>query len=179
MSAARRTRWGFHQLTDEWARRLVTDAHISNGDLVLDIGAGSGAITRPLAEAGARVIAFELHPTRVRELRSRFALVDRVKVVQADAGDLRLPRRSFHVVANPPFSITSGLLRRLLSPGSRLATATLVVPEHVARRWSGADAPAAGRWRRSFVASMTVAVPRQAFRPPPPGRVAVLHITRR
>ena len=102
---------------------------------MLDIGAGHGVITEALLTAGARVIAVELHPDRVHVLRARFG--DTAVVVRADAADLRLPRRPYHVVANPPFGATAALLRRLLQPGSRLASAHLVLQEQAAVRWCG------------------------------------------
>ena len=129
------TRWGYHRLADRWARRLVDQADVGRGDLVLDIGAGDGAITRPLAASGARVLAIEAHPRRARQLRDAFA-GQNVKVVRADAADLRLPGRRFVVVANPPFAITTALLKRLLHPHSRLDRAVLVLPRPVAARWA-------------------------------------------
>ena len=45
--------WGWHRLAPSWASRLVADAAIGPGDLVLDIGAGTGALTAPLVAAGA------------------------------------------------------------------------------------------------------------------------------
>jgi SAM-dependent methyltransferase len=63
MSASVRSRraWGWHPLTDEWAARIVADAAVRPGELVLDIGAGHGALTAELVERGARVVAVELH----------------------------------------------------------------------------------------------------------------------
>jgi 23S rRNA (adenine-N6)-dimethyltransferase len=176
--AERRTRWGWHQLTDPWARRLVADAHLRRGDLVVDIGAGHGALTAPLLAAGARVIAVELHEERVRTLRRRFA-DEHVTVVRADAADLRLPRRPFHVVANPPFAVEVALVRRLLAPGSRLVSARLVLPRHAATRWAGGRCHGGRRWAQIFDVRVDGDVPRAAFRPPPPGGAAVLVIERR
>lgn len=153
-------------------------ADIRPGDLVVDIGAGTGAVTAPLVAAGARVIAVELHPHRAAELRRRFP-GSLVTVVQVDAADLRLPRRPFRVVANPPFSITMAIVRRLLSPGSRLVTADLVLPRHVARRWTDGRAPGFHRWGRSFEARVISQLPPSAFRPRPPGASVVFRIERR
>jgi 23S rRNA (adenine-N6)-dimethyltransferase len=102
-----------------------------------------------------------------------------VTVVQVDAADLRLPRRPFRVVANPPFGITTAILRRLLSRGSRLETADLVVPRHVAVRWASGRGAGANRWAGSFDARVVADLPRSAFRPRPPGDSAVLRLERR
>jgi 23S rRNA (adenine-N6)-dimethyltransferase len=170
-------RWGWHQLDGEWAQRLVAEAGIHEGDLVLDVGAGRGAITEPLLAAGARVVAVEAHPARAQFLRERFGRA--VVVVQADAADLRLPRRPYRVVANPPFAVTTALLRRLLQPGSRLVAAHLVLQRQAAARWLGPSAPGYHRWCQGFDVTITAAVPRGAFRPPPPVPACVLAVARR
>jgi 23S rRNA (adenine-N6)-dimethyltransferase len=171
-------RWGWHQLDSRWARRVVEDAGIARGDLVLDVGAGTGALTAALVAAGARVIAIELHPKRFVQLTERFDPRD-VTVVRADAADLRLPRRPFKVVANPPFAITTSLIKRLLSNGSRLIRADLIVPSYAARRWITPTAPGSNRWGAYYSIHLGRPPPRAAFRPPPPNGVALLVIERR
>lgn len=178
MPASGNTPWGWHRLAPVWADRLVADAGIRPGDLVLDIGAGTGAVTAALVAAGARVVAVELHPRRLAVLRERFA-GDDVTVVRADAADLRLPRRPFRVVASPPFAITSKVLRRLLAPGSRLVCADLVVQHATARRWAAGHAPGAGRWRREYATGTGRRIPRRAFTPPPAVDCTTLVISRR
>jgi 23S rRNA (adenine-N6)-dimethyltransferase len=170
-------RWGWHALDDREAARLVAEAGVRPGDLVVDAGAGEGALTAHLVAAGARVVAVELHPGRAAGLRRRFA-EEPVTVVQADVGDLRLPRRPFAVVANPPFAASAALLRRLTAPGSRLTEATLVLPAWVARRWARGAVPGAARWQRTWDAGVARRLPRVAFSPPPPGEAAVLFLTR-
>jgi 23S rRNA (adenine-N6)-dimethyltransferase len=178
VSVGNRTRWGWHCLDDSVARRLVAEAGISPGDLVLDIGAGRGALTAPLLDRGARVVAVELHAGRAAALRRRFA--DRpVTIVQADATDLRLPRRPFRVVANLPFASTTAILRRLLGPSSRLVRADLVVPRHVAARWSGGRGAGGTGWQSSFEVWTSRRLSRRAFHPPPPADASVLVIRRR
>ena len=148
-----RRAWGWYRLTDEWAARLVKDAGIQPGELVLDIGAGTGAITARLLAAGAHVIAVELHPGRVAHLRRRFSGTP-ITVVRADAATLRLPRRPFRVVANPPYAIASALMRVLLSPGSRLDAADVVLQRAVVRSY--VDGTGGGRKSCAFVPSPRV-----------------------
>ena len=140
MSAAQRAprrHWGFHRLHADAARHVVRRAGIGRGDLVVDLGAGDGALTAALVDAGARVVAVELHPARLATLRARFA-GDPVKVVGADISTVRLPRRPYRVVANPPWSLAERVRASLLrSPP--LVRADLVLPRWLVRRWAQHD----------------------------------------
>ena len=135
-------------------------------------------MTAPLVKAGAHVIAVELHPARAQRLRERFAGAP-VTVVQADATSLRLPRRPFRVVANPPYAITATLLRTLLAPRSNLIAADLVLQRWLVRRYADGRARQAARWLRHYDVRAGMAVPRHAFRPPPRIDSAVLVVRRR
>jgi 23S rRNA (adenine-N6)-dimethyltransferase len=171
-------RWAWHRLSSRWAERIVESAGIRAGDLVLDVGAGDGALTRPLLQARAKVVAFELHHGRARELERRFASRG-VKVVRADVADLRLPRRPFKVVANPPFTTHVALMKRLVGPGSRLVQADLVLPRHAAQRWAEGRGPGWGRHLAEYRFTVVQTIPRNAFTPPADKDPVVLRVSRR
>lgn len=177
MSAGQR-RWGWHRLEPEWACRIVAVADVRSGDLVLDLGAGTGALTRPLVRAGAEVIAVELHPGRADRLRERFA-GQPVRVVETDLTRVRLPRRPYRVVANLPYPVSTTVLRRLLGPGTRLESADLVLPRWVVARYAAGRGADARRWSHRYDAAFARRLPRHAFTPPPPQDWAVLTLRRR
>ena len=174
---AGRDRWGWHQLEQRWARRLVEMAAISPGDLVVDVGAGTGVVTRELLAAGARVVAVELHPRRASLLRSQLA-GQPVRVVQADASTLRFPARPFKVVANPPFAITTSLLRHLTGGRSDLDRAVIVLPDWAARRWAAGRGAGGAASKQRFTIAAGPRLPAGAFAPAPPGETSVVLITR-
>jgi 23S rRNA (adenine-N6)-dimethyltransferase len=100
--------------SNELAGELVRGAAVRRDDFVLEIGAGSGRLTRELARTARRVLAVELDPRLSAQLRRRVARHENVSVHEGDALELALPSEPFRVVANLPFSRTTALLRRLL-----------------------------------------------------------------
>ncbi len=92
---------------------------------MLDVGAGSGMLTRELAAAGARVVAIE--PDRRLAGRLRRAVPEAV-VLMADALASPWPAEPFRVVANLPFAAAAGICRSLLSdPTIPVESADLIV----------------------------------------------------
>ena len=168
---------GAHFLPPGLAAEIVRAAGVRPGELVLDLGAGLGALTAPLAATGARVVAVEIVDGYARSLARRFP---GVTVVHGDLLAVPLPRRDFRVVANIPFHTTSALLRRLLDPGaSRLARAHLVVQHAAARRLIGVPTDARSRWWAArYRIRLARRIPAACFRPPPAVDAALLVVDR-
>ncbi len=163
----------WYRLRPDWAERVVEAADIRRGELVVELGAGDGALTEPLARTGARVIAVELHPGRAERLRARVRGLD-VRVAEMDATDFSYPRRPVRVVANPPFGIASSLIRAAIGqPG--VTALDLVLPRSVALRWADSRMRAA----RRFQGRLGPLLPRNAFSPVPRVDCAILHLRRR
>jgi 23S rRNA (adenine-N6)-dimethyltransferase len=99
---------------DKTARRIVQAAGVTDQDLVVEIGAGSGVLTRALADEARRVIAIERDPRWGSHLERRFVANENVEIVVADALSAPLPDEPFRVVASLPFHLTTAILHRLL-----------------------------------------------------------------
>jgi 23S rRNA (adenine-N6)-dimethyltransferase len=171
---------GAHFLRDRaLITRLVGASGAGPGDLVLDLGAGYGAITAALAAAGCRVTAVERDPRLARRLRRRFGTDPRVRVAEADLLAAPLPRRDFLVVANIPFGASTRLLRRLLGdPAVPLAGAELITAHGVACWLASArprDAETAW-WAARYRMCLVRRIPAACFGPPPSTDAAQLSV---
>ena len=150
--------------------------------LVLDLGAGGGALTRALADAGARVRAVELDQAALKQLEVRFGVDPRVEVVAGDATRLPLPAEPFAVVANLPFAAGTAVLRRLLGdPRVPLTQLDAIVEWGLAaKRTAVWPSTLLGcLWGAWYGLSLVRRVPRGCFAPPPSVDAAVLRAARR
>lgn len=125
-----RPRLGQHFLTDPGILQRIVDAlDPSERDVVLEIGAGKGSLTRELARRVGRVVAIEKDPSLAADLAQSLQsageeLVGRVTVIRGDALELDWHRLadaagaggSFKVAGNIPYYVTSPLLEKALLP---------------------------------------------------------------
>jgi len=175
---------GRHDLVDaDLVRQLVEGAGLARGALVVDVGAGTGAITVELVAAGARVVAVELDRVRVAALRDR-VVDDPVSIVHGDLRRVPFPRDPYRIVANPPFHLTADLLGRLLDrpgrgAGRGLVRADLVLQRAAAARVADDARPSGLRWAPWFDLRVAAPVPRRAFRPVPTVDASILVVDRR
>src|SRR5947208_9874806 len=66
-----RRRFGQHFLSSDWAQKVVKAIAPQPGDVFLEIGPGTGAITMPLSEAGAPILAVEIDRDLAADLAAR------------------------------------------------------------------------------------------------------------
>lgn len=181
---ARRRSLGQNFLRPEIGRELVAAADFQPGQLVVEIGAGRGALTFALAGLPIDLIAVELDPVWAQRLRVdlEHAARRRVQVACADFLRFPLPRRPFRVIGSLPFGRTTAMLRRLFDdPALPLERADLIVQWEVARI-RAAQPPSTLRsttWAPWWEFRLEQKILAGAFRPVPRTDAGVLSVVRR
>jgi 16S rRNA (adenine1518-N6/adenine1519-N6)-dimethyltransferase len=128
-------RLGQHFLRPASVERLLRVIAPRPDDVFLEIGAGSGALTFPLAARCLRLVAVELDPALARQVRAKAP--PHVEVVEADALAVNLATLAppgSRLVGNLPYYVSSPLLRRFLEARERVRDIHVMLQEEVARR---------------------------------------------
>jgi len=180
-------RLGQHFLADANITRKIVDlADVGAGSSVVEIGAGTGTLTRALAATGARVVAYEidsgLRPVLAEvtgglDVELRFEDVTRVDFSSALDGD------EWILVANLPYNVGTPVVLEALQGAPNIVRFVVMVQLEVADRLTatvsdrsyGLPSVVAGlhsRARRAFT------VPPQVFYPPPRVESAVVVMDR-
>jgi 23S rRNA (adenine-N6)-dimethyltransferase len=178
----RRRRLGQNFLRPEFADRLVAEADFRPGELVVEIGAGLGAITIALAHRGIDVVAVEVDPICVQRLRASIRWMGQVRVVEADFLTFALPTRPFRVIGSLPFGATTEILRRLLDdPRVPLKRAHVIVQWEVACKRAAVPPSTllSTVWAPWWEFQLGRRIPAAEFRPVPQVDAGVLVVTRR
>lgn len=136
-----RKRFGQHYLVDSAVLREIADlVEPSPEDLVLEVGPGRGALTRPLLERLDRLVAVEIDRDLVAYLR-RSLDHPKLRLLEGDVLALDFDRlladegrRSLFVVGNLPYNITAPVLFRLRSQARIVRRAILTLQKEVAER---------------------------------------------
>ncbi len=154
-------RFGQNFLVDEKVvADLVAAAKISKEDVVVEVGAGTGVLTRELARRAGKVFAFELDRDLIPVLQKNLQEFDNVKIVNQDfltsdsslmlcknpslrSGTLHFSLRSkssvreltqFKIVGSIPYQITSPLIHKLLTFDPRPSLVVLLIQKEVAEK---------------------------------------------
>lgn len=130
-------------------RRIVDAAAIAPGERVLEVGAGTGALSERVLEAGAQLVAVEIDRDLEPILRYRLAAYGpRVRLLFADVLHSKhqlnprvaeaLGRQPFKLVANLPYQIASPLLVNLAAEPAGMSLAVVTIQLEVAERLAAA-----------------------------------------
>lgn len=171
-------------LTDRAAAARLAELAVPLGrqsPLLLEVGAGKGALTDLLAPRCRDLRAYEIDLRLVPALRARFARAPHVRVVAEDFLAARPPRAPFSVAGNVPFSRTAAIVDWCLRAPA-LTDATFLTQLEYARKRTGDY----GSWTRLTILTwprhewrLVGRVGRDSFRPVPRVDAGIVRIERR
>ena len=119
-------------------RRLVKQSSITEGDLVYDIGAGTGAISQALLDKGARVVAFENDRRRFVKCQRKFTAQDRFELYLMDFLIWEFPPgHKYKVFSNIPFFRTADIVNKLTLNTEPPQDCYLIVQKEAAEKYTG------------------------------------------
>ena len=130
---------GQNFLVDNGALEKVVDAaEIEPIDVVLEIGAGLGSLTRFLSNVARKVVAVELDSHLIPILETVLGSEGNVELVYGDILKLDPARLisvdQYLVVANIPYYITSAIFRHLLAAKRKPRRIVMTIQKEVAQR---------------------------------------------
>ena len=170
---------GRHYLGPRFAAELVRGFHIAPDELVVEIGAGSGRLTRELVRVADIVVAIELDPLLAKGLVGAGWAPSNLLVHRGDALDATLPPSSFRVVGNVPFGISTAVLRRFLED-ERTTRADLIVQLEFARKQAAPRGHVLSvLWGAAWALRLRRRIPAGRFHPAPGVDAAWLSAVRR
>jgi 16S rRNA (adenine1518-N6/adenine1519-N6)-dimethyltransferase len=175
-----RKRFGQHFLHDPRVLARIVDAvSPSSGDLIVEIGPGEGALTRPLLQRVAAIEVIEID----RDLAASLRQTPGVTVHEADAleFDFAAFPAGVRLVGNLPYNISTPLLFRLARFAGRVRDMHFMLQLEVVERMVAAPStPEYGRLSVALQARFRMQklfnVSKGAFRPPPRVESAVVRL---
>jgi 16S rRNA (adenine1518-N6/adenine1519-N6)-dimethyltransferase len=179
-----RKRFGQHFLTDPGVIDAIVAAVSPHDDeVIVEIGPGQGAITRPLAARSGALHAVELDRDLAARMRREFAAESNVTIHTADAlsFDFGALGASLRIVGNLPYNISTPLLFHLLDYRDHIVDMHFMLQKEVVFRMAaGPGSKAYGRLSIMlgchFQIDALFDVDRLAFEPPPDVTSAVVRL---
>lgn len=183
-------RYGQNFLQNEPAARQIARLALAGSNestQTLEIGAGTGVLTRALLDEDAKLTAIEIDPNLVALLRSREDLT-RALIVHADALTFDYAAwsagRPWIVAGNLPFNVATPILMRLIEMHAGPLSMTVMVQKDVADRLVAAPGtPAYGSLsvavQYAMLAQPALTLAPGSFFPPPKVRSSVVQLVRR
>ena len=174
-------RLGQHFLKDrQIIRHIIERACFQESDHVLEVGAGLGALTIPLAGKVRKITAVEKDTRLIDRLQGRLSNSDISNVVLINEDILRLdlkgiadgPEQKIGIIGNLPYNISSPLMEHLFRHRELIGRAVLMFQAEFARRLlsppNRKDYGAITVFMRyNSTISPLLEVPREAFHPRP------------
>ena len=138
-----RKRFGQNFLHDQQViDRIIASIAPRPSDLLVEIGPGQAALTRPLLDSGAELHLIELDRDLVAKLEERFAGNSNITIHSCDALKANLPEltghRPFRLIGNLPYNISTPLIFHVLQWSELVVDMHFMLQKEVVDRMAAA-----------------------------------------
>lgn len=117
--------------------QLITKSGINSDDLLIEIGAGKGKITKILAERAKEVWAIEKDP-ELAEYAKRNLQATNIKIFNEDFIRFKLPLdREYKIFSNIPFNRSADIMHKILHTKNPPIDCYLILQKEAAERYTG------------------------------------------
>lgn len=187
MTFRAKKRFGQHFLRDttvtqQMLRYFAPKEH----DIIVEIGPGLGALTKPLLEFGSRVIIVEIDRDVIAHIKESWGLNDKVSLVEGDAlkvdYSILVPSpQKMRFIGNLPYNISTPLLFHLLEYRTRIEDMLFMLQKEVVDRLA-AEPNSADYGRLSIMTQYFCKIEHlfdvgpEAFSPPPKVHSAIVQL---
>jgi 23S rRNA (adenine-N6)-dimethyltransferase len=165
--SAGRSTAGQHFLGPRFAAELVRSFRIGRDEVVVEVGAGSGRLTRALADTARLVLAIERDPFLAQRLLRAASSWPTVYVSQSDALETSWPNSTFRVVGNIPFGISTALLRRITREDHAVRLDLITQLETARKRAASRGSVLSVLWGTAWTFDVRRRIPARYFHPAP------------
>lgn len=128
---------GQHFLTDlSIAGRIVNALNTDSGDIVIEIGPGTGVLTGPLLEKDIQLLPVEIDSESVVHLKQKWPVLEDL-IIEKDFLKMNIDDHitgPFHVIGNFPYNISSQIFFRVLEYRQRVPSVVCMIQKEVANR---------------------------------------------
>ena len=168
----------------EMVFRLLERTSIKAGDVVYDIGAGTGTITEALRRKGCKVVAIEIDKGLYEKLQSKFQGAGNVQLLLQDFLTYHLPNQGdYKIFSNIPFNLTADIIRKVTLAPNPAQNTYFIIQRESALKFAGKPYYKESQYslllKPKFELSIPTKLQRSDFQPQPAVEIVVLEIERR
>ncbi|MBI2466097.1 MAG: ribosomal RNA small subunit methyltransferase A [Candidatus Sungbacteria bacterium] len=122
-------------VSPEIIEKIINSAQIKTGEIILEVGPGTGNLTEALLKSGAEVVAVEKDRSLTQLLKIKYQNSN-IKIIEGDIlkfSETKI-KKPYRIIANIPYYLTGALIQKFLLSRNKPTELILMVQKEVGER---------------------------------------------